>query len=131
LAVAVARWTIAHTVTTHMAVGAGRAAVGAAALAGSSAATVATTASGFGVANALHHFTACCFGCGRHHVATWGLANASPQGLTAHGYGFGNFIGIRPKSFNGHHRHLLLGEDFDVANETLFIQRHQAHGFAA
>jgi hypothetical protein len=37
------------------------------------AATIATTASGFGVANTLHHFAACGFGCSRHHVTAWGL----------------------------------------------------------
>jgi hypothetical protein len=36
--------------------------------------TIAATGSGFGVANALHHFAAGGFGCSSHHVTAWGLA---------------------------------------------------------
>ena len=95
------------------------------------ATAIATTASGFGVANALHHFAASGFGCSSHHVTAWGLANAAPQGLTTHGDGLGLFVGFRTKTLNRNDRHLLLGEDFNVAHETLFVQRHQAYGFAA
>jgi hypothetical protein len=53
---AVAWRTITHTVTAHMAVGARGTATFTTLAA--TAAAIATTASGFGVANALHHFTA-------------------------------------------------------------------------
>ncbi len=63
---------VTHTVTAHMAVGArGPAAFTTLA---ATATAIATTASGFGVANALHHFTACSFGCSSHHITAWGLA---------------------------------------------------------
>ena len=57
-ALAIARRAVSHTVTADMAIGARRT----------------TTTCGFGVANALHHFAACGFGCSSHHVAAWGLA---------------------------------------------------------
>jgi hypothetical protein len=85
------------------------------------ATTIATTASGFGVANALHHFAASRFGCCSHHVTAWGLADAAPQGLTAHRDGFGFFVSIWAKVGDRHYGHLLFGEDFDVAHEALFI----------
>jgi hypothetical protein len=130
-AFAIACRAITHTVTAHMATGARCAAFGVTTLATTTASAIATAASGFGVANALHHFTACGFGCSSHHVTAWGLAQTTPQGLTAHGDGFGFFVSVWAKAFNGDHRHLLFGEDFDVAHETLFVQRHQAHSFAA
>jgi len=71
-ALAVARRAITYTVTAHVAVGA-RGTAAFAALA-ATACAIATAACGFGVANALHHFTACRFGCSRHHVAAWRLA---------------------------------------------------------
>ena len=71
-ALAVARRAVTYTVTAHVAVGA-RGTASFATLA-ATAAAIATTASGFGVANALHHFTACRFGCRSHHVAAWRLA---------------------------------------------------------
>ena len=71
-ALTVAWWTVAHTVTAHMAVGARGTATFTTLTA--TAAAIATTASGFGVANALHHFTARGFGCCCHHIAAWGLA---------------------------------------------------------
>ena len=70
--------TIAHTVTAYMAAGARCAAFGGATLTTTTATAIATTASGFGVANALHHFAASGFGCSSHHVTAWGLANAAP-----------------------------------------------------
>jgi hypothetical protein len=123
--------TIAHAVTAHMAAGARCATFGGATLTTTTATTIATAASGFGVANTLHHFTASGFGCSRHHVTAWGLADTAPQGLTAHGDGFGLFVSVWAEVGHRHHRHLLFGKDFDVAHETLFIQRHQAHGFTA
>jgi hypothetical protein len=51
--------------------------------------------------------------------------------LTAHGDGFCLFVSLWAKALDLYHGHLLFGEDFNVAHETLFIQRHQAHGFAA
>ena len=57
-AFAVTRWAVTHTVTVHMAVGA----------------RGTTAACGFGVAHALHHFTARGFGSCGHHVTAWGLA---------------------------------------------------------
>jgi hypothetical protein len=63
---------VTHTVTAHVAVGT-RGATTFATLA-TTATPIAATASGFGVANALHHFTACGLGCSRHHIAAWGLA---------------------------------------------------------
>ena len=57
-ALAVARRAVPHTVTAHMTIGT----------------RGATAASGFGVANALHHFTACGFCCSGHHVTAWRLA---------------------------------------------------------
>jgi hypothetical protein len=119
-ALTIAWWAIAHTVTAHMAVGARGTATFTTLAA--TAAAIATTASGFGVANALHHFTACSFGRRCHHVTAWGLANAAPQGLTTHGNGLCLFIGFGAKALNRNDRHLLFGEDFDVAHETLFIQ---------
>ena len=71
-ALAVARRAVTYTVTAHVAVGArGTAAFSALA---ATACAIATAACGFGVANALHHFTACRFGCRSHHVAAWRLA---------------------------------------------------------
>jgi hypothetical protein len=72
-AFAIACGAIAHTVTAHMAARTGCAAFRVTTLA-ATAAAIATTASGFGVANALHHFTACGFGCSSHHVTAWWLA---------------------------------------------------------
>lgn len=129
-ALTVAWRAVTHTVTAHMAVGA-RGTATFTTLAATATATIATTASSFGVANALHHFTACGFGRRCHHVTAWGLAQAAPQGLATHGNGLSLFVGLRAKALNRHDRHLLFGEDFDVAHETLFVQRHQAHGFAA
>jgi hypothetical protein len=63
---------VTHTVTAHMAVGA-RGAAAFTTLA-ATATPIATTASGFGVANALHHFATCSFGCSSHHITAWGLA---------------------------------------------------------
>jgi hypothetical protein len=72
---AIACRAIAHAVTAHMAAGARGAAFRGTALATTTATTrIATAACGFGVANALHHFAACCFGGSCHHVAAWGLA---------------------------------------------------------
>ena len=68
-ALSITGWTVAHTVTAHVAVG-----TRCTTAFTTSASAIATTASGFGVANALHHFTACSFGCSCHHVAAWGLA---------------------------------------------------------
>ena len=62
-ALTVAWRAVTHTVTAHMAVGAR-----------GTATAVATAASGFGVANALHHFTARGFRCSGHHITAWGLA---------------------------------------------------------
>ena len=73
-ALAIARWAVTHTVTALMAVGSRCAAFRGTTLTTTTAAAVATAASGFGVANALHHFTACGFGCCRHHIAAWRLA---------------------------------------------------------
>ena len=73
-AFAIACRTIAHTVSAHMTVRSRCAAFRRSTLATTAAATIATTASGFGVANALHHFTACGFGCSSHHVSAWGFA---------------------------------------------------------
>ena len=71
-ALTIAWWAIAHTVTAHMAVGARGTATFTTLAA--TAAAIATTASGFGVANALHHLAACGFGSSCHHVTAWGLA---------------------------------------------------------
>jgi hypothetical protein len=51
--------------------------------------------------------------------------------LAAHGDGLCLFVGFGAKAFHLNHGHLLFGKDFDVAHETLLIQGHQAHGFAA
>ena len=72
-ALAFACGTIAHTVTAHVAVRT-RCAAFRGTTATATTTTIATTASGFGVANALHHFTACSFGSSCHHVTAWGLA---------------------------------------------------------
>ena len=73
-AFAIAWWTIAHTVTAYMAIRARCATFGSAPLTTTTATTIATAASGFGVANALHHFATCGFGSSCHHVTAWGLA---------------------------------------------------------
>jgi hypothetical protein len=57
-ALAIARRAVSHTVAADMAIGARRT----------------TTTCGLGVANALHHFTACGLRCSSHHVSAWGLA---------------------------------------------------------
>ena len=72
-AIATACRSVTHAVAADMAVGAR----GSAAFA-TWAATA--TASGLVVTDALHHFTACGFGCSCHHVAAWWLAQAAPQG---------------------------------------------------
>ena len=72
-ALTIACGTVAHTVTAHMAVGA-RGTAAFTTLAAAATTAIATTARGFGVANALHHFAACCFGGSCHHVTAWGLA---------------------------------------------------------
>ena len=64
---AIACRSVTHAVAADMAVGAR----GSAAFA-TWAATA--TASGLVVTDALHHFTACGFGCSSHHVAAWWLA---------------------------------------------------------
>ena len=71
-ALTVAWWTVAHTVTAHMAVGARGTATFTTLAA--TATTIATTASGFGVANALHHLATCGFGSSCHHITAWRLA---------------------------------------------------------
>ena len=67
---------VAHTVTAHMAIGAWCTTTFATLTA--TATCIAATASGFGVANALHHFAACGFGRCSHHVTAWGLAQTTP-----------------------------------------------------
>jgi hypothetical protein len=114
-----------------MAVGARGTAAAFTTLAATATAAIATAASGFGVANALHHFTACGFGSSCHHITAWWLAQAAPQGLAPHRNGLSLFVGFGAKALHGDDGHLLFGKDFDVAHETLFVQRHQAHGFAA
>ncbi len=120
--------TIAHTVTAHMAVGARRATLRGATLATT---TTTATAGSFGVANALHHFAPCGFGSSCHDVTAWGLAQAAPKGLATHRNGLSLFVSFWAKAINRNNRYLLFGEDFDVAHETLLVQRHQAHGFTA
>ena len=129
--VTIAGRTIAIAVTTHMAAWTWCAGFCPPTLAATTAAAIATAASGFGVANALHHFAASRFGCRSHHVTAWGLADTAPQGLTTHGNGLGLFVCIGAEAFDDNDWHLLFGEDFDVAHEALFIQRHQAHCLAA
>jgi hypothetical protein len=66
--------TIAYTVTAYMAIRARCATFRSATLTTTTAAAIATSASCFGVANALHHFAACGFGRCCHYVTAWGLA---------------------------------------------------------
>lgn len=73
-ALTIACGAIAHTVTADMATGAWGATFGAATLATATTTRVATAASSFGIANALHHFAARGFGCSSHHVTAWWLA---------------------------------------------------------
>jgi len=77
-AITIACWTLAVAVTAHMAIGTWCTAFGAGALTATSAAAASTTIATtsvvtFGVANALHHFAACGFGCRSHHVTAWGF----------------------------------------------------------
>jgi hypothetical protein len=65
-ALAIAGWAVTQAITADMAIRTWCTAA--------TTTTVAATTSGFGVANALHHFTACSFGCSSHHIAAWGLA---------------------------------------------------------
>ncbi len=128
-AVTVTRWALAVAVAAHMAVGAWGTAFAVTAFTArcwaTATASAATTARGaFGVTDALHHFVARCFGSGGHHVAAWGLAQTTPQGLTAHGNGFGSFIGLGTKPFHDDDGHLLLGEVLNVFHEAFFVQGH-------
>ena len=125
--VAITHWAVPVAVTTHMAVGTWGTGFAVAAFAARGWATAAATAStrtrsAFGVADALHHFVACGFGSGCHHVAAWRLAQTTPQGLTAHGNGFGFFIGLGTKTFDHHDWDLLFGEVLNVFHEAFFVQ---------
>ena len=68
-ALTIASRTVADAVTAHMAVRTRGSATFT-----TTASSVAATASGFVVANTLHHFTTCGLGRCGHHVTAWGLA---------------------------------------------------------
>ena len=77
--------------------------------------------------NPLQHFSACCFGCGLHHIATGWLARAAPNGLTPHGNGLCHFTRLGAKTIHHLHRNGLLGETLDVLHKAFFVQTHQVH----
>ena len=107
--IAFSAWgTLGIAVTTDMAVGAW-------------GATTVATLGGFFLADALHHFLTRSFGCCGHDFATGWFAQAAPQGLTAHGNGFGLFAFFGAKAFDDDHGHLLVGENFNVTHEALFV----------
>ena len=95
---------------------------------------VASAVAAFGlffVADAFHHFTAGGFGGGCHHFAAGGLACTTPDGLAAHGDGFGPLAGFGAKALDGLHFDALLGEAFDFLHEAFFVHAHQVDRFAA
>jgi hypothetical protein len=112
----------------------GAAASAAAAATGAIAATAATGSAtaatrsataialrGFTSTHPFHHFTARCFGCSLHHVATGRLASAAPNGLAAHGDRLGAFAFVGAKAVDDAHRNRLLGKALDVHHEALFV----------
>jgi hypothetical protein len=107
------------------------AATGARALAAASA-TVALTASvgSFAFTHALEHFSACISGCGLHHIAAGRFSRATPNGLAAHGNGFGFFawLGLEPRDYLDFN--VLFGEALNVLHKAFFVHTHQIHGSA-
>lgn len=74
------------------------------------------------VTDALHHLLARGLGCACHDFAAGWLAQATPQGLAAHGDGLGAFARLGAKAFNDLHRNGLLGEAFNLGHEAFFVQ---------
>ena len=60
-----------------------------------------------------------------HHVTAGRFARASPNGLSAHGDGFGALAGFGRKAFNHHHFNVLFGKALNVLHEAFFVQAHQ------
>lgn len=127
-------WTIAAAIRCGTATGAPATATAAIATTGRAgaalAAAIASALAGLVGANAFHHFAAGGLGGCLHHVTARGLACAAPDGLAAHGDGFGLFTCIGAKAFNDLHGDLLLGEALDLHHEAFFVHADQAHGFA-
>ena len=82
-------------------------------------------------ADAVHHFTACGLGGGRHHLAAGWLAQAAPQGLPAHGQRLGLFARLGLKTGDFDFFNVLPGKALNVGHEAFFVQAHKADGFAA
>ncbi|MDO9414549.1 hypothetical protein, partial [Pararhizobium sp.] len=82
-AAAIAATAIAATATAITAVRTVSAAI--AAGAGTTVATGVAATAGLGLvlADARHHFAACCLGRGLHNLTAWRLAEAAPDGLAA------------------------------------------------
>src|SRR5260370_255664 len=85
---------------------------------------------GLGGADAVHHFLARSLGGGLHDVPAGRLARAAPDGLAAHGDGFGHFAFFRAEAFEHLHRDFLLGEALDVHHEAFLVHADQADGVA-
>ncbi len=120
---------------TGFAVGLGRAAAAGAA----TAIALGAAALGLGAAfaggrlvgaDALHHLGACGLRGRLHHVAAGRLARAAPDGLAAHGNGFGLLAFLGAEAFEDLHRNLLLREALDVHHEAFFIHADHAHRMA-
>ena len=97
-----------------------RVAIGAWSAIGSGAATPAFGL--FFLADAIHHFGPCRFGGGSHDFSAGGFAQATPQGLAAHGDRLGLFARLGPKALDHLHLDLLSGEMLDLFHEAFFVQ---------
>ena len=85
----------------------------------------------FFLADAIHHFGPCRFGGGSHDFSAGGVAQATPQGLAAHGDRLGLFARLGPKALDHLYLDLLSGKVLDLFHKPFFIQRHQTDGFTA
>ncbi|NBT93178.1 MAG: hypothetical protein EBT37_11500, partial [Betaproteobacteria bacterium] len=81
-------------------------------------------------AHALQHFGAGGFGGGLHHIAAGRFACAAPDGLAAHGDGFGTLAGFGFKASNHLHFDVLLGKALDVLHKAFFVHADQVDGGA-
>ena len=79
-------WALAVAIAAHMAVRARR--------------TATAAVCGFGFTDAVHHFLASGAGSSSHHIASRGMAQTTPQSLTAHGNRLGFFAWFRAKALH-------------------------------
>ncbi len=81
----------------------------------------ASAGAAFAVAHAVRHLFARSASGGGHHIAARWLAGTAPEGLAAHGDGFGFFVGFGHELGEDLHRNLLLGELLDRHHEAFFV----------